>query len=167
MPTPEKQTPPVTETIDTYYLCPEGDEWEIALAWARKHDPSAITEERILTAINLHQLDRRSQVALIIRKPKLKKGLRHTQPVTESPIDGQRMSQHSEPEEFLDEVAEPRPVRVIDHWDAGENRFMSRLVRSSFIAALGAIATPWAIRFADAASRKGGELPDWITLRSV
>ncbi len=165
MPEPQKNTPRADERIETWYLAPAFEEAEIAAEWLKKHNPAALDEERLVTELNLHQLSRFSEVVLLVRKPKPRQNVRQAQPVKEAP-DGQRYTVHVEPEEMIDEVQACGPVKCADYWEHGANRFSSKLRRAPFMEAIGKIATPWRTAFSDAASRKNGETPDWLTLRN-
>lgn len=168
MPEPQKPAPKPDEKLERFYLVPETlDEERVAIAWLSKHDHEALKEgeERYSNAIDINSLHRGQVVFALVRKQRLKKGLRPTQPITESPIDGARVSQHAEAEEFVDEIDVGDGVKPIDYWEAGANRFSHRLNKHDFYLALARQAHPWRLAYADAASYKTDDA-HWLVLRS-
>lgn len=158
--------PAKEEALEVHYLVPDFGEEQVALAWLRKNDPTAIDEERVTTVLNIHTVNKGMIVHALVRKGKQRKGLRHLNPAKASPVDGQMVIEHTEPEEFMDEVVRGPGVKAADHWDTGASKYTSKLRMNEFFNALAAEATPWRVCWSDAASTRGGELPKFVVIRN-
>lgn len=158
---------PRPEELEVWYLVPEFDEEQIAHCWLRKHDPTALTQERVTTALEIKRLNRGMIVHALVRRPDVskRKGLRPTQPVSISPIDGALTTLHTEPEEHIDEVDPGQGVRVDEFWEMGVSRFVSNLRKAEFFSTLAQQASPWKLSYADGASHKSNDA-NWLVLRN-
>lgn len=168
-PTPSaraQQPQAARERVERIYWSPDGKEGDVAAAWLAKNDPAALDEERWTTAINLEHMDKTTEVVVLIRKPVNRRaGVRQLEPIGVNQF-GESYTQHTEPEEYIDEIKPSAPVKVADFWVPGASRFASKIERGPFLEALGRLVSPWQLYSPDAASRKNGELPIWYVLKS-
>lgn len=158
--------PPKEEALEVHYLVPEFGEEQVALAWLRKNDPAAIDEERVTTVLNIHTVHKGMILHALVRKGQRRKPIGQLQPLKASPVDGQMSVEHTEPEEFIDEVVLGTGVKAADYWDIGASKYNSKLRMNDFFNALAAQATPWRVCWSDAASTRGGELPKFVVIRN-
>lgn len=172
MPQPSPQAPIHPENLrddrERWYMTLPDDEAEIALAWLEKNDAAAIEDQRVTDVIHLQQLRPSSEVVLLLRKPKPRGKITPTQGYEVAQLTGERVTVRKDPTELIHEMQAYGPLPCEPHWVKGLTRFSSQLNRQSFLEALGALAAPVAaLRFADAASKKNGDFPELLQLRSV
>jgi hypothetical protein len=152
----------------TRFLAPAHEEIEAAAVLLRKLYPEL--SEEILTdclcdRLNVDALNKSTVVYVAVRKSYGRKRLKEAQTFRED-RDGARITVHTPVEELAQDVHILGPVRARDHWNEGQNGWSSEINRSSFLNAIGALATPWAVIQPDAPSKKQGELPKYIMLQS-
>jgi hypothetical protein len=154
--------------LEAWYLVPEIEpEPQTSQFWLM-NQKAGIPEENIITELPLDRLHSRSSVYVLCRKPYRGRhgyGIRPHLPIT-SVVDGERLHTPVALEELADDMRAYGPIAVKDHWSAGTNKFNSKLNRSSFLEALGAIAVPWSLKWKDM-TRKDGDLPTILYLTSV
>jgi hypothetical protein len=172
MPQPSPQAPIHPENLrddrERWYMTLPDDEAEIAMAWLEKHDPQAIEEQRVTDVLHLQQLRPTSEVVLLLRKPKTRGKLTPTQGYEVAQMTGERVTVRKDPAELIGEMQAYGPLPCEPYWVKGLTRFSSQLNRQKFLEELGALAAPVAApRFADVASKKNGDMPELLQLRSV
>lgn len=151
----------------TRFLAPAHEESEAAAVLLRKLYPELSEEiltECLADRLNCDSLVRSSVVFVAVRKSYGRKRMTEAQTFRED-RDGARITVHTPPEDLAKEVHILGPVRARDHWNEGQNGWQSELNRASFLNAIGALATPWAVIQPDAPGKKHGELPRFIMLQ--
>lgn len=172
MPQPSPQAPIHPENLrddrERWYMTLPDDEAEIAMAWLEKHDPAAIEDQRVTDVLHLQQLRPSSEVVLLLRKPKPRGKLTPTQGFEVAQMTGERVTVRKDPAELIHEMQAYGPLACEPYWIKGLTRFSSQLNRSKFLEELGKLASGGAtLAFADVASKKNGDLPELLQLRSL
>jgi hypothetical protein len=171
MPTPTKSDPihadNLAEDLEVFYLSPPFEETEAAAAWLDTHDPKALAQDNLIPMLHLQRVSRRTAVVLLLRKPVGRKKITAAQGYLEASNTGERVTVHTPVEELAKEVQAYGPINCADYWEQGATRFSAHLNRAAFVAAIAKLATPYVIGFEDVASKKNGDLPDQLVLRTV
>jgi hypothetical protein len=151
---------------EAWYIVPELDpEPKIAQHWIRLFG-KGISKDNLVTVLPLDRLHARSSVYVLCRKPTEGEhgvGLKPIQPII-GETDGARIHRTVSLEELAADMDAHGPIRVREHWVAGQTQFDARLNRSTFMAALGSLCTPWAPAWKDM-TRKDGDYPTMLYLR--
>lgn len=152
----------------TRFLSPSHEEIEAAAVLLRKlypELPEEILTDCLCDRLNCDALNKSTVVYVAVRKSYGRKRMKEAQTFRED-RDGARITVHTPVEELAQDVHILGPVRARDHWNEGQNGWSSELNRASFLNAVGALATPWAVIQPDAPGKKNGELPKYIMLQS-
>lgn len=162
------RTPAMESPYLTRFLAPAHEEIEAAAVLLRKllpEMPEEILTDCLCDRLNCEALNKSTIVYVTVRKSYGRKRMTEAQTFRED-RDGARITVHTPPEDLAKEVHVLGPIRVRDHWSEGQNGWQSELNRASFLNAVGALASPWAVIQPDAPSKKSGELPKFIVLQS-
>lgn len=162
------RVPPMESPYLTRFLAPSHEEIEAAAVLLRKlypELPEEILNDCLADRLNCEALNKSTVVYVAVRKSYGRKRMTEAQTFRED-RDGARITVHTPAEDLAKEVHILGPVRARDHWCEGQNGWQSELNRASFLNAVGALATPWAVIQPDAPGKKQGELPKFIMLQS-
>lgn len=171
MPAPTKQDPihadNLAEDLEVFYLAPAFEETEAAASWLEKNDPKALERDNLIPMLHLQRVSRRTAVVLLLRKPVGRKKITAAQGYVEAQNTGERVTVHADVEELAKEVKAYGPINCADFWEQGVTRFSAHLNRAAFVAEIARLASPYCIGFEDVASKKNGDLPDQLVIRTV
>lgn len=170
MPQPSPQAPihedNLREDREVWYLTLPDDEAEIAQHYLQKHDPEALTDERLSDLLHLQRLTSRSAVVVLLRKAPPRGKLTPTQGYVEAPATGERITVRADLEKLAEtEMKAYGPLDIANYWERGLTRFSAQIDRKRFLEDLGKLASPAQVAFADVASKKNGDLPDLLQIR--
>jgi len=158
--------PEIEITYNTRFLSPPFEEIEAASYYLRKRFPKVPEEllnECLSERLNVDGFNKGTVVYVVARKSYGRRRLTEAQGFKEA-VDGARITIHAGADKLAEEVKVYGPIHVRDHWIESEKGWDSGLDRSSFFSALGKIAAPWALHQPDAAGKKNGEFPKFVTM---
>jgi hypothetical protein len=145
-------------------------ETPVAHAWCEKNAPVKLEQDMLTNVLHMSSLRKDNAVVIIQRRAV---GMKRITPAIGLYLDrqtGERMPEPAALEDLVAEVKLSEPVLCSKHWQDGGGGYGQRwngsLSRSTFLEELGKLASPATIRFLDVASKKGGELPEQLVLRT-
>jgi len=149
------------------FLSPAFEEIDAAAVFLRNkfsHVPEELLHECLTDRLNTVGFNKGSVVYVVCRKMSGRRRLTDAQGFRETP-DGSRVTTRAGADQLAEEMGLYGPIHTKDHWTESDNGWIRQVNRSSFLEALGKLASPWNVFSPDAPGHKN-DSPTWVVLQN-